>query len=111
MSKFLKTSETPFTKGRWYKIFCESDGTTQKITTKEIEECTISNTNHLNFPHDLRIVDILCDFHNVEFDTGTANINNIWYALPNGAKYILLPSSKSWDYGDVWVFGYRTGEA
>lgn len=107
MEIYNKGDFRPYAKGRWFKVFCETDNNVAKITTTEIDECMI-DSNRLMIPHDLHIVDVLCDFNNVEFDTGTANINNVWYALPNGTKYILLPNVKSWDYGDVWIFGYRT---
>lgn len=105
-----KTKMNPYAHGRWYRLFLESTGTTAKITTKEIEEAMLSGT-HVNLPHDLHIVDVKMNVHNTEFDSGTTALNTDITLSNNGSKYITLPAVKSWDYMDIWVFGYRNGES
>lgn len=93
-----------FTRGRWYKVFVESDGTELKITTSDIDGVTVQG-RAVGFPIGFHIIDVVCDYENL--DT-VANIDltpyirsandkfNIWVA-ENFARY---------DAVNLYVFGY-----
>lgn len=105
---FLKKNHVPWmTKGRWYKVFIESTGSAAKITYSDIEEATITNSTHLNLPHDFNVVETLFDVHNVEFDSGSASVGHTQTFTSNGSTYLTIPAAKSFDYMTVYIFGVR----
>lgn len=93
----------PYAKGRWYRIFMESDGTTQTIVEDDLG--VTLNGNNINAPKDFHIVDTMYDINCVAH-TGTANmaIDLIGYA--DGTEGIAGPVPKAFDWAYIYVFGY-----
>lgn len=105
--RFLRKTDVPWmAKGRWYKLFVESNGSTHKLVKSEIEEATCSG-GKIYFPHDLNIVETLFDVHNVEFDSGTASFGHTQTLMSNGSTYITLPTAKAYDYAYIYVWAVR----
>lgn len=93
----------PFIKGRWYKIFAESNGTAF-ITTSDITGCSISSTA-LKLPAGWQVLDYVCDMNVEEPSAAASHQKKITYNT-DGTISISIPSATAYDYGDIYVFAY-----
>lgn len=89
--------------GRWYKFFIESTGSAIKLTQSDLEGSTISGTT-LKFPEGFRAVDYKMDIHAVAESTVTYNA--AYKFMAGGIQACALPTAASFDYMDVYIFGY-----
>lgn len=97
------TGYNPFSKGRWYRTFIESDGT-EKITESDFDSPSISS-NALVVPTGLRVVDYLVDAHAVSPDSAKTWSKGIrTYAA--GMQGVIIPDASTFDHMYVYVFGY-----
>lgn len=93
----------PYSKGRWYRIFMESDGSVQKITKSDIE-ASLSG-NNIKMPKGFHIVDAKYDINCIEHDAAVNMIiDRVGYA--DGAQGIAGPVPKAFDYAYIYVYGY-----
>lgn len=93
----------PFSKGRWYRIFMESDGTTSKITDSDLN-VSLSGSN-LKMPKGFHVVDTKYDINCVAHDAAVNMIIDlIGYA--DGSQGFPGPVAKAYDYAYIYVFGY-----
>lgn len=93
----------PHSKGRWYRIFMESDGTKQTIVESDIN-ISLSG-NNIKMPAGFHVLDTVYDINCIEHE-GVANmaIDLIGYA--DGCEGIAGPIPKAFDYAYIYVFGY-----
>lgn len=93
----------PYNKGRWYRLFLESDGSKVTVTDSDLE-VTLSGSN-IKFPANFHIVDRKYDINCVEHDAvSNMIIDLIGYA--DGSQGIAGPVAKAFDYAYIYVFGY-----
>ncbi|MBQ0139411.1 MAG: hypothetical protein KBT36_08950 [Kurthia sp.] len=93
----------PYNKGRWYRIFIESDGNDITITESDLN-CEIS-AGYMKMPKGFHIIDEMMDIHSIEGGTA-ANIGFINRIYADGIQATDLPPVKNFDYAYVYVFGY-----
>ena len=93
----------PYSKGRWYRVFLESNGTAVTATEKDLD-ISFSGAN-IKMPANFVVVDAKYDIHTVAHDGAvTMAIDRISYA--DGSMGIGGPAAKAFDYGYVYIFGY-----
>lgn len=93
----------PYSKGRWYRIFMESDGTTNKITDSDLE--ITQSGNNLKMPEGFHVIDKKYDIHSVAHDAQvTIAADLIGYA--DGSQGIQGPQAKAYDWAYIHIFGY-----
>lgn len=92
--------------GRWYHFFVESDGTNYTLTTKDIATAAIDATDKtIVMPKKFQVVDYNINIHN---DAGS----DVWYQkrtrlyASDHKIGVEIPAVTSFDYLDVYVFGY-----
>lgn len=93
----------PYEKGRWYRTFLESDGTTLKITDSDLDVSI--QGNYLKFPKDFHILDTKYDMNSITH-SGNAVITIDVMSFPDGAQGIAKPLATAIDYGYIYTFGY-----
>lgn len=93
----------PFSRGRWYRIFMESNGTKQTIVDSDIE-VSLSGSN-LKLPKGFHVIDRKYDINCVEHDSAVAiSMDVMGYA--DGTEGIAGPVPKAFDWAYIYVFGY-----
>lgn len=93
----------PYAKGRWYRVFIESDGTTPTLTEDDLG-CALSNA-YLQMPEDFHVVDVKYDIHSVT--TAEVKTNNMAIRLyADGKQAITIAPVTNYDWQYVYVFGY-----
>lgn len=96
----LKNSLVPWQeKGRWYKVFIESNGTDFSITTSDIENASITSKG-LTLPSNVRV-------HSVAFGDHDAHAGNMSTTVSfssSGKPQIGLPTVTATTYIEVWAF-------
>lgn len=102
--KILKQSYDPYSYGRWYKLFIESDGTVSKITTSDIESAEISGT-YIKMPVGFHVLDTVYD---ITAETGgTASSVQAGVKIYNdGKQSIAIPAVDVYTAATIYVFGY-----
>lgn len=95
----------PYIKGRWYRIFMESDGTDSKITNADID-ATIYGAN-IKLPKDFHLVDLKYDINSVTH-TGNVALAIDVMSFPDSSQGFVAPIAKAFDYAYIYVFGYFT---
>lgn len=93
--------EKPFTKGRWYNFFVESDGTTVTLSKKDNIDASIKN-NKLILPKDFTVAACFNELHCIE--AKEANVCRIVYDT-DGLTKVELPA-KNFDHGYVYIRGF-----
>lgn len=93
--------EKPFTKGRWYIFFVESDGTTVTLSEKDNLDASIEN-NKLILPKDFTVAAVFNDLHCIE--AAEANVCRIVYDT-DGLTKVELPA-KNFDKGYIYIRGF-----
>lgn len=99
----IKNKIAPWqSKGRWFHVFIESDGTTPKITFSDIPDATVATT-YLTFFGDFRIIDVKCA--DIDLTSGKT------YTAPqitnrSGRPGVVIPAVATYTYLDLWIFGY-----
>lgn len=91
--------------GRWYHFLIESDGTDATITTSDIEDADIDSSGNLLLPEGFKVVDSKFCINCVGTE---ANAFTPSYMLVATDEQIglALPDVASYDYLDLWIFGY-----
>lgn len=93
----------PYSKGRWYRIFMESDGTKQTIVEDDLG--CIMHGNNIGTPEGFHIIDTKYDINCVEHDASVSMaIDLIGYA--DGTEGIAGPVPKAFDWAYIYIFGY-----
>lgn len=92
----------PYSKGRWYRFFIESDGTDATLTTSDIIETIIAG-NYLKLPVGYHIIDRIYDFN----FTGATSITDVIKSYSSGEESVPLPTASGYDYGYVYVFAHK----
>lgn len=91
-------------KGRWYKLFIESDGVDYVPGACDIE-IEISST-YAKLPEGFHVLDSKYDVHFV--DTGSAaNTSFVLRNYADGRQGITLPAKANFDYMTIYVYGYN----
>lgn len=93
--------EKPFTKGRWYRFFVESDGTTVTLSEKDNLDASIES-NKLILPKDFTVAAYFNELHTIEADE--ANVCRILYDT-DGLTKVELPA-KNFDHGYIYIRGF-----
>lgn len=93
----------PYVKGRWYRIFIESDGTDKKIIESDIE-VTFSG-NNIKMPEGFHVIDRTYDINCVEHDAATSIAMDVM-SYADGTQGIVGPAAKVFDWAYIYVFGY-----
>lgn len=89
---------------RYYQIFVESDGTTRKITTSDIEGLEISG-NYIVLPEGFHVMSLVIDFNSVPATTITSRAIDIQFRT-DGKQALFLPNADNFDYGKIYVLGH-----
>lgn len=93
----------PFNKGRWYRVFMESDGSKQTIVEDDLG--CILHGNNIGTPEGFHIIDTKYDINCVEHDASVSMaIDLIGYA--DGTEGIAGPVPKAFDWAYIYIFGY-----
>ena len=93
----------PYSKGRWYRFFVESNGSAITITEKDLE-AQIS-ASYLQMPKDFHVIDTKYDVHTV----AGGSAENMQYVLRiynDNSQAVALPTVDHFDYAYIYVFGY-----
>jgi len=93
----------PHAKGRWYRIFMESDGTKQTVVEDDLG--ITLNGNNINAPEGFHIVDTKYDINCIEH-TGVASMAIDLLGYADGTQGIAGPIPKAFDWAYIYVFGY-----
>lgn len=93
--------EKPFTKGRWYRFFVESDGTTVTLTDKDSIDASILE-NKLVLPKGFTVAACFNELHTIE--ANEANVCRIVYDT-DGLTKVELPA-KNFDHGYIYIRGF-----
>ena len=93
--------EKNFTKGRWYRFFVESDGTTVTLSKKDNIDASIVN-NKLILPKYFTVAACFNELHCIEAEE--ANVCRIVYDT-DGLTKVELPA-KNFDYGYIYIRGF-----
>lgn len=97
------TGYNPYSKGRWYRFFIESDGVDVTLTESDLDGADIGSSR-LKMPNKFHIVDAKYDFHS---EVGGSNtFNHTTYFSSDGAQGVSVPNANAFDYGYVHIFGY-----
>lgn len=93
--------EKPFTRGRWYRFFVESDGTAVTLTEKDDIDASIID-NNLVLPKDFTLAACFNELHTIE--ANEANVCRILYDT-DGLTKVELPA-KNFDHGYIYIRGF-----
>ena len=93
--------EKPFTRGRWYRFFVESDGTAVTLTGKDDIDASIID-NNLVLPKDFTLAACFNELHTIEAEE--ANVCRIIYDT-DGLTKVKLPA-KNFDNGYIYIRGF-----
>lgn len=93
--------EKPFTRGRWYRFFVESDGTTVTLSEKDNIDASLEN-NKLILPKDFTVAACFNELHVIE--SAEANVCRIVYDT-DGLTKVELPA-KNFDHGYIYIRGF-----
>ena len=93
----------PYSKGRWYRFFVESNGSAINITEKDLE--VQNSSSYLQMPEDFHVIDAKYDVHTVAGGT-VGNMQQVLRVYNDGRQAISLPAVDHFDYAYIYVFGY-----
>lgn len=94
----------PYAKGRWYRIFLESDGET---VTVESDDLNITySANYLVFPKGFHHIDHKYDISSNFTHESTTGVNKVLRFMTDGSQAIEIPPKTHYDYLHLYVFGY-----
>ena len=93
----------PFCRGRWYRFFIESDGSTISITDSDLE--VNHSSQYIQMPKGFHVIDTKYDIHTVE-GSSAANMSYVLRTYNDGSQGIIMPGKDAFDYGYVYAFGY-----
>ena len=102
--KILKQSYDPYSYGRWYKFFVESDGTASSITTSDIEGAEISGT-YIKTVAGFHILDTIYD---ITAETGgtASQVQKGVKIYNDGIQAFAIPAVDVYTSATIYVFGY-----
>lgn len=93
-----------YDKGRWYRVFIESDGTTYTVHDNPIT--TDLSGNHLKFKKDFHVVTLETDYTFTE-NSGASVIESGLYLYADGTVSANLASASKFTSAYMYVFGYE----
>ena len=93
----------PYSKGRWYRFFVESDGSAITITEKDLEGQI--SANYLQMPKDFHVIDTKYDVHTVAGGSA-GNMQYVLRIYNDSSQAVELPAVDHFDYAYIYVFGY-----
>lgn len=91
-------------KGRWYKIFLESDGTNITQTTSDIDGSVVSNTA-ITLPAGFTPVSYEIDAH-IDITGAQSSISKKVTYTTSGKTTLAIMGPTVFDYANVYVYGY-----
>lgn len=95
----------PYSVGRWYRFFIESDGINYTLTNSDIEDAAIVN-NALVLPEGYRVMDVVTDINSIVNAAGNASQGNK-IITDDGKQGYLLPDVTTFDYSFIYVFARK----
>lgn len=102
----------PFSKGRWYKFFIESDGTEFTLTDSDIGGVSIdsilSDKNALSLPLGYKILSVVPILNSIEGNELESIVNIV--VTSTGQQAYLLPPATSFSDIELYVFAVRNQE-
>lgn len=103
-NKILQNQYDPYSYGRWFKIFVESDGTASSITTSDISSAEISGT-YIKMPAGFHVLDTIYD---ITAETGgtASSVQNGVKIYNDGKQAIAIPAVDVYTSATIYVFGY-----
>lgn len=93
----------PHERGRWYRLFIESDGTTALATNDDLG-CIVTNS-WLECPKDFHILEHKRDIHSVA-NGGLKTVNEVIRIYADGSQGLAMPDVEKYDYMYIYIFGY-----
>lgn len=93
--------EKTFNKGRWYRFFVESNGSSVTLSEKDNIDASIVN-NKLILPKDFTVAACFNELHCIE--AAEANVCRIVYDT-DGLTKVELPA-KNFDHGYIYIRGF-----
>ena len=94
----------PYSKGRWYRFFIESDGESYTLTKSDLEDATISGSR-LKTVEGFHVLDVIEDIHSVE-SGASGSVQWSTYIYADGIQAVNIPAKSNFDYATVYIFGY-----
>lgn len=93
-------------KGRWYRVFIESNDTDLILTQSDLKGCTISSKT-LKLPEKFHALHFMVD-SNTEGGTATSamNLDLIIKRYGNGQQGITIGEPTAFDYETIYIYGY-----
>ena len=93
----------PYSQGRWYRLFIESDGSDITLTESDLEDAAVSGTR-IKLGEDFHALDVVADVHST---AGTAGaVAGGIYIYADGQQAVNTPAKDQFDYATIYVFGY-----
>lgn len=90
-------------KGRWYRFLIESDNSSYILTESDMEGAKVQSIG-LSFASGFNPINIQYNMHFIGQSTTVYGLTP--KVSSTGWKYYPLPAVTSFDYGEVYVFGY-----
>lgn len=93
-----------YNRGKWYRIFIESDGTNYKVHDNPITG-ELSG-NHLKFKEGFHVVTLETDYTFIE-NSGASIVESGLYLYADGTVSANLASASKFTSACMYVFGYE----
>ena len=94
----------PFSKGRWYRFFIESNGNANILVESDIDGTVIDN-NFLILPSRYKILSVV---PNINFDISSSTIDTLSYMVINkGRMAFKLPLKNSIYNMELYIFAEK----
>lgn len=94
----------PYSKGKWYRLFLESDGVDYTLTNNDIVGGHISG-QYFECPEGFHVVDCKFDINTIVNDAAE-DLHHITRVYADGTQAIILPKKTKFDWAYIYVFGY-----
>lgn len=98
----MVVSYNPYSKGRWYRFFVESNGSVRTITDSDIKDAVLEG-NLIKLPLGYRILNVVSDVNCIPSATDSF-ISNEVSLTTEGKQAITLPDASVFDYAYIYVF-------
>lgn len=93
-----------YDRGRWYRIFLESDGTNYTVHKNKI--ANKFSGNHLKFKKDFHVLTIESDY-TFTANSGASLVETGLYLYADGTVSVVLADASKFSSAFIYVFGYE----
>lgn len=102
----------PFSKGRWYRVFIESNGTESTLKESDIDgvaiDSILSDKNALSLPLGYKILSVVPNLNSIVGEELESIVNIV--VTSTGQQAYLLPPATSFSDIELYVFAVRNQE-